>query len=222
DPGYKTETLLVVPLDLDEKRYDETRGRTVQQQLYARLTSMPGVEAVSYATVMPLGGSRYMASLFVAGEQPLPAAQMAFDASVVGPHYHETMGIEMVHGRGFTEQDRKGVPGVVVINQALARQLFGTENAVGRRVTRKTGVQDTLEVIGVTRDIKYHDLTETPVPHFDLPALQGDYDSYTNFVMRTKGSVDLIPGVRNELLNLDQSLPVREVAPLATQLNNTL
>ena len=223
DPGYQTETLLLVPLELDEKRYDESKGQLVQQQLYERLTKLPGVELVSYGTVTPLSGSRYMRSIFVQDHQPLPSEQMAFDANVVGPHYHEAMGIKMVHGRDFTEQDRQGAPAVVIINQALARRLFGEENVVGRRLSLKTGGADAVEIVGVTGDVKYHDLTESPVPHFDLPALQHGYDSYTTFVVRSRGeSAALIPAVRGELLNLDQTFPVKQIAPMSAQINNAL
>src|SRR5262245_10401800 len=223
DPGYKTETLLLVPLELDEKRYDEVKGLAVQQQLYERMTKLPGVELVSYSTLTPLGSGRYMKSIFVPGHQPQPSEQMAFDANVVGPHYHETMGIELVHGRDFSEQDRQGAPGVVIINQTLARRLFGEENVVGRQLSLKTGGAQPVEIVGVIRDVKYHDLTEPPLPHLDLPALQHGYDSYTTFVVRSRSeSTALIPAVRGELLNLDQTLPVKQIAPMSAQINNVL
>ena len=222
DPGYNAETLLVVPLDLDEKKYDEASGRVFQHHLYARLEPLPGVEALSYGLVMPLSGSRYVSSIFVQGRAPLPNEQMAFDASVVGPKYHETMGIRMAQGRGFTDQDREGAPKVIVINEALAHRLFPGESALGKKLTLKTDGPP-LEIVGITRDIKHHDLTETPLPHFDLPALQRGYDSYTNVVIRTRGPAeDLIPVVRAELLDIDPAFPVREITAVSTDIDNTL
>jgi predicted permease len=222
DPGYNAETLLVVPLELDERKYDETSGRVLQHHLYARLQTLPGVEAVSYGLVMPFSGSRYMSSIFVHGRTPLPNEQMAFDASVVGPNYHETMGIRMAQGRGFTDQDREGAPGVVIVNEALAQRLFPGESALGKKLTLQTNGAP-LEIVGITRDIKHHDLTETPLPHFDLPALQRGYDSYTNVVIRTQGPAkDLIPAVRAELLEVDPALPVQDITAVSTDIDNTL
>ena len=222
DPGYQAETLMAIPLDLDEKKYDEARGRVFQQQLYTRLAALPGVEGVSYGLVMPFSGSRYVSSIFVQERQPLPNEQMAFDASVVGPRYHETMGIELVQGRGFTEHDREGAPSVVIINEALAQRLFPGENALGRKLTLKTNGPP-LEIVGITRDVKHHELTETPVPHFDVPALQRGYDSYTNVVVRTRGpAADLIPTVRSELLALDPALPVKDISAVSADIDNTL
>jgi predicted permease len=222
DPGYNAETLLVVPLDLDEKKYDEASGRVFQHHLYARLETLPGVEAVSHGLVMPFSGSRFMSSIFVQGSAPVPNEQMAFDASVVGPNYHETMGIQMAQGRGFTDEDREGSPGVVIINEALARRLFPGGNALGQRLTTRTDGPP-MEIVGITGDVKHHELTETPVPHFDLPALQRGYDSYTNFVIRTRGpAAELIPTVRSELLELDPALSVKEISAVSTQIDNTL
>lgn len=222
EPGYNADSLLVVPLELDEKRYDEAQGRVLQHHLYARLETLPGVEAVSHGLVMPFSGSRYMSSIFVEGRQPMPNEQMAFDASVVGPGYHETMGIEIAQGRGFTDQDREGAPGVVIVNEALAQRLFPGENALGKRLTLKTN-GPALEIVGITRDVKHHELTETPLPHFDLPSLQRGYDSYTNVVIRTSGPAeDLIPTVRAELLSIDSTLPVKGIAAVSSQIDDTL
>jgi predicted permease len=222
DPGYQTERLLIVPLDLGERKYDQARGRALQQQVRERLAALPGVEAVSYGLVVPLSGSRYMISLLVAGRQPLPDEQMAFDASIVGPGYHETMGIQIAAGRGFTAQDREGAPGVVIVNEALAQRLFPDESALGQRVSLGTGAP-LLEIIGITRDGKYHDLTEAPLPHFDLPALQRGYDSYTNFVVRTEGrAADMLPSVRGALLALDASLPTEGLTTMSAQIGHAL
>jgi len=222
DPGYQTTKLLIIPLELDEKKYDESRGRVLQQQVVERLSALPGVEALSYGSVIPLSGSRYMSSIFVEGRQTLANEQMAFDASVVGPRYHETMDIKMVQGRGFTDQDRDGAQGVIIINETMAQRLFPGQNAIGQKLSLKTGTPP-LEIIGVARDIKHYDLTETPIPHFDLPALQRGYSSFTNVVLRTSGSAeDLIPPVRQELLALDPSFEVSGIKPMSAQIGNAL
>ena len=222
DPGYRTESLLVIPLQLDQKKYSEARGRALQQQVIERLTALPGVEAVSYGLVMPLSGSRFMSSLFVEGRQPLPDEQMAFDASAVGPRYHETMGIKIVEGRGFTEQDRAGAPGVVIINEAMRQRLFPDEQALGKRLEMGKGAPP-LEIIGISRDIKHHDLTETPIPHFDLAALQRGYDAYTNIVVRGRGrAVDLTSAVRAELRAADAPLTAGDIYTMSQEVGKAL
>jgi predicted permease len=132
------------------------------------------------------------------------------------------MGIRIVAGRGFTEQDRKGSPGVVIINEAMARRLFPGENALGKRVSQQTG-GPSLEIVGITADVKHHDLTEEPLPHFDLPALQRGYDAYTNVVLRVRDNpANLISAARAELVGLDPTLLVDEIRPLSVQIDYAL
>ena len=221
-PGYQSENLIIIPLELDEKKYDEAHGASFQREVFGRLENVPGVRSLSYGLVMPFSGSRYMSSIFVEGQSPLPNEQMAFDASVVGPRYHETMGIPFVEGRGFTEQDANGAPGVVVINEALAQRLFPGQSALRRRLTLKTNSPG-MEIIGITRNVKHHELTEAPLPHFDLPAMQRGYDSYTNIVMRVDGdAAKLIPDVRNVLLGLDSTLDVTDITVMSSDIDKTL
>jgi predicted permease len=163
-----------------------------------------------------------MSSLLVEGRQPMPDEQMAFDANDVGPRFHETMGIRIVAGRGFTEKDHDKAPGVVIINEALAHRLFPGEEALGKRLTLRTNTPG-LEIVGVAGDIKHHDLTEAPVPHFDLPSLQRGFGGYTNIIVRVKGrAVDSISAVRDELRSLDASLPVSDIKTMSEQIGNGL
>ena len=222
DPGFKSENLLVVPFELDDKKHDEARGQAFQQQVFERLAKLPGVEASSYGLVMPFSGSKFMGSIFVEGRPPEQNQQTAFDGSEVGPRYHETMGIKITAGRGFTEQDTANAPKVIMINEALAQRLFPGENALGRKLMRNTK-GPALEIIGITANSKHHDLTEEPLPHFDLPALQKGYGSYTNIVLRTKNDpADSVAAVRAELLSLDPSLDLSDTAPMSNQISNAL
>lgn len=222
DPGYQSAKVVTVPLDLDDRKYDAVRGKALRERLIERLRTMPGLDDVSYGMVMPLSGSRYMSTMFVVGRQPLPDEQMAFDANDVGPRYHEAMGIKILVGRGFTEQDREGAPGVVIINEAMARKLFPDEDAVGKRLQLGTGAPP-LEIVGIAANIKHHELTEEPIPHFDLPSLQKTYGSYTNLVIRTKDKAsDSISAIRDEIKAIDPSLPVSDVNTMSSQIGNAL
>ena len=222
DPGYQSQNLVTIPLELDEKKYDEVSGASFQREVFSRLSNIPGVHSLSYGLVMPFSGSRYVSSIFVEGKQPLPNEQMAFDASVVGPRYHETMGIPLLEGRGFTEQDKTGAPPVVIINEALAQRLFPNQSALGKRLRLKTNSPG-LEIIGVTRSVKHHELTENPLPHFDLPAMQRGYDSYTNVVLRVNGNAtSTIAEVRNVLLGLDPTLDVKDITLMSSLIDKTL
>jgi putative ABC transport system permease protein len=95
------------------------------------------------------------------------------------------MGIPLVAGRGFTERDNANAPGVVIVNETLARNYFPNQNPLGQRLSLGNN-KPWLEIIGVARDYRLHRLTETPVPHLDLPALQQSYGSFARLMVRTK------------------------------------
>jgi putative ABC transport system permease protein len=218
DPGYQTEHLLVVPVDLDDKKYDEAHARIFQQQVERRLKALPGIESISDGLVPPLSGGRYVSSLIADGSS-ISMAQSAFDGNTVGAGYHETMGIHIVRGRDFTTADQNG-PAVVIVNKALAARLFPGQDAVGKTVRKGPGMPP-MEVVGVAEDIKYHDLVESALPHFDV--CRQSYGSYTNFVLRTRGpAADLIPRVRAELLSLDPSLQTNQIESMAVSVGNVL
>ena len=223
DPGFRPAGVLLVPVSLPSKSYDEARGREFFRELTERLRALPGVESVSTATVTPLGGGVYTRSVTVEGYTPEPGQNIGIDSNEVGPGYHELMGIPLVQGRGFNEQDVKGAPPVAVINEAMARTYFPGQNPVGKRLWLGKGGKP-LEVVGVARDSKYHSLVESPLPHFDTPVLQDPY-AYLDVTVhvRTSGEASsLLPAVRREVKALDPQLPLTGAGTLAEELGNSL
>ena len=89
----------------------------------------------------------------------------------VTPGYVETLGIELVAGRGFGDTDAEGAAPVVVINQTLAERLWPGESPIGRLV-QQPFMPEPAEVVGVTSDGRYQFVTEEPTPFVFLPYLQ--------------------------------------------------
>jgi putative ABC transport system permease protein len=222
DPGFKPEGVLVVSLDLPSKKYNEASGGEFYRGLTERLKAMPGVEAVSSATVVPLGGGRYTRSVAVEGYQPAPGENIGLDTNDVGPGYHELMGIQIVEGRGFTERDRTGAPAVAIVNEAFAAAYFPGQSAAGRRMSLGPG-NPWIEIVGVTRNVKHHDLTAAPIPHFDLPALQRAGGLYSNIQIRTSGNPSsLIPAVRRAVKEMDPAVTELQARTLGEQVSNSI
>jgi hypothetical protein len=119
-------------------------------------------------------------------------------------------------GRGFTPADRTGTPNVVVINEAMARLYFPHQNPLGKRLNIGT-------IIGVTRDLKIHKLTEAPLPHFDLPALQHPYGGYARPMIRTASEpIALAAAVRQEVKTLNPEAAIDRVTTVSAELENSI
>jgi putative ABC transport system permease protein len=179
-------------------------------RLDARLSALPGVQAVAVTNVLPLSGGFDGNTVRVPG-RPEPAAAERLSAQVrtVSPSYFETAGLTRRAGRLFDERDRSGAPAVVVIGEALAATLWPGEEAVGRRLSV---VDTTVEVVGVVADVKHLRLEEPAPPtlYFARPQqLVAWHPRQMTFLLRTAGDpYDHAPAVRAAVRALDPLLPI--------------
>ncbi|MFN0121699.1 MAG: ABC transporter permease, partial [Blastocatellia bacterium] len=234
EPGFRTGNLLLVPLELPRTDYaaanDEAGRRAVDErnlqyftQVAERVQALPGVESVALGTITPFSDAIGKISLVIEGWQPKPGENLAVDNAGVGPGYHETLGIPLVAGRGFTEQDNAGAPGVAIVNETFARTFFPNQNAIGKRISTDLRRQKWQEIIGVTRDHRLHDLTEAPFPHLDLPLLQRPPGAFARLVVRTKVEpMSLFPAVRKEALSLNAQVALETPATLDDEVRSTM
>ena len=233
DPGFRAENLLIVPLELPRAAYaaatDEAGKRALDErnnqyftQVVERVKALPGVEAATTAWITPFMPLISKNSVVIEGWQPQPGENIAIDSTGVGPGYHETLGITLVQGRSFTERDNSNAPGVVIINEALARAYYPNQNPLGKRLSLGQG-RPWLEIIGVTRDYRLRSLTETPIPHLDLPALQRNYGSSARLVVRARlDPLVVLPAVRKEALALNPQVTIDTPTTLYDELKNTI
>jgi macrolide transport system ATP-binding/permease protein len=215
DTGYQTSQVLTARIDLAKQNYSEARGRIFQQQLIERLEAIPGVESAGFAVTLPLNDGRWENPVRREGD---PTRVQTFQ-NIVSADYFAAMNIPLLAGRQFSSHDDEHLPGVAILNQRLARILWPDENPLGHRLTFKG---QTLEVIGVVRDIKGRNLLEAPSPMFYLPLLQS-YEPITVLHLRSR----LPPGrlvalLRSTVQALDQDLPVYGIKTLDEHVTATL
>ena len=144
----------MVPLDLKLQRYDEVRGKEFQRQVVERVSTVPGVQMVSLVRDLPLGTSSGNVAVNLQGGEAGERVYLV-SANVVGPGYFQAMGIPINMGREFTAQDREGAPGVVIINETMARRYWSPENPLGQRISISGENGPFMEIVGVARDSKY-------------------------------------------------------------------
>ena len=233
DPGFHAENLLIVGCDLpraiaaasnDEasKRAATERVNQYFDQLIEQVQALPGVEAATTAKLTPFDGNIGKTSVVIEGWQAKPGENLALEYSQVGPGYHELMGIPLVAGRSFTERDNANAPGVVTVNETLARTYFPNQNPLGKRLSLGLN-KPWLEIIGVTRDHRLHSLTETPAPHLDLPALQQPYGSFVRLLVRTKlDPLTVWPTVRKAALTLNPQVTVSPPTTLDEEIKGSI
>ena len=221
DPGFNVERALTVPLNLALLRYNEAKGQTFYSDLLARVRQQPGVEDASLVRFPQLGFAFAQYQIFTEGSGA-NGEGVNTGFNIVGPNFFKTMGTPLLRGREFTEADRKGAPGTVVINETLAARLWPGADALGKRLSTTGPEGPFLEVIGVARDSKYRSLGDVARPYVYQPLLQL-YNPKMTLVVRTTGEPQaLTPILREQIRALDANLPIAEVKTYREQLDLSL
>jgi predicted permease len=208
--GFTTENLLTAKLDLGRQNYSEAQGRVFYRRLLERLGGLSGAEAVSLAQSVPLQGSSRGNSVVVDAR-----GQFNIRYNIVTPGYLDTLGIPLLLGRRFNEQDNAASPRVAIINETFARYAWPNESPVGKYFTWKDRAGDQpIEIIGVARDAKSQDLFQSP-PNIAYFPLEQKYDGGMTLHMRASTKPEqLLAATRKEIRALDPKLPVYNVKTL--------
>lgn len=192
-----------------ESYAEEPQWRTLVERLLRELRAVPGVADMAYAQVVPFqDGSNYSGGMWTDGERREARGKVFLNW--VSDRYFATMGIPLRQGRDFTTVDRVQKPSPVIVNENLARALFGEKNPVGRRVYRPRGESGTEEmvVIGVAAESRYMTLGEERALAFYQPATAGRKDR-VEFVVRTHSeAASVVAAVRQRLLRAEPTAAV--------------
>jgi putative ABC transport system permease protein len=212
DPGIDQDHLLVASTSVATGTYQgEEAVIDIYRTLDEELLSLPGVVSVARASSGPLFGG-FEPDQVYPGEEPgtegMGRQVRWFDVS---PSYFETMGISVLRGRAFTQEDDWFAPMVVVVNETLANQLWPGENPLGREIWLEMH-EGTRQVVGVVRDIPPLDPDAQVGPEMYWP--QAQYTRpVTFFILRTEvdpGSVQR--QVQDRVHSVDPDIQVRAVS----------
>jgi predicted permease len=216
DPGFSTRSGILASIDLLPAGYDAARGRQFQLNLLARVRELPGVEAASFASRVPLGfgGSSDMA-VRIDGYTPAPNEEMQVYYNRVSSDYLKTLGIRLLEGREFTDRDINGAPDVAIVNETLVRRYFAGRNPIGGRI--RAGSR-TLEIVGIARDGKYSNISETPRPFMYLAQPQW-YRPDTVLQVRTSGEPGaIVPALHSAIRAMDGDIPLFDIRTIEDHL----
>jgi putative ABC transport system permease protein len=229
-PGFRPENVLTGQVSLTRAAYEdhEERLRYVNQTL-ERLRSLPGVESAAFVAPMPFSGGNVGSDFRIEG-RPKPEPGQEPDASnrSVTAQYFQAIGIPLLKGRYFTEQDRRGgVVGVAIINETLARSYFPNEDPIGKYVShiganQNDGDPERWEIVGVVGDVRHRNLTKPAAPEIYLPYQQNSWSWGNFFVRTTKDPVALSRSFTEAVRSGDKTVPVINVRPLAQAISDTV
>ncbi|MBS1788101.1 MAG: ABC transporter permease [Acidobacteria bacterium] len=211
-PGFNPEGVVVARTTLPATRYpDIERGKAVYRQALNRIAALPGVQSVSVASNLPLTDEWQIGFRVEGGDEN---AFYTAHGSFISNDYFRAMGIPLMKGRGFTDDDRPdGVP-VIVVNETMARRFWPGQEAIGKRI-RWGGwnPQGWLTIVGVATDVKLSSLEAESEPTVYMPTFQiSRLRREALFIARTSADPsDLATALRREINAVDADLPVYDI-----------
>ncbi|HEY9404508.1 MAG TPA: ABC transporter permease [Pyrinomonadaceae bacterium] len=208
NPGFDADKLLVMSYNVGLQGYDEAKGKVFNRELIERVSNLPGVTSASLAESIPLGGSSNQLKIEVEGYQLKPNETLSIDYNTVGKEYFKTMGIPVLKGRDFNDQDREGAEGSVIVNETMAKRLWPGVDPIGKRLKPLGSTKPYLQVVGVAKNGKYRRLKEDPLSFMYL-ALDRSYSPGVSLYVRTAGDPqNSLETVRQAVQTMDKNLPV--------------
>jgi predicted permease len=228
DPGFRPEH--VVLLDVRDETpgssygtVDTSAAKAHRAVLYQTLTddlnALPGVRSASVSWLGLFSANDLWLPL-VDPSRPEDRAQGHVD--YVSSRYFETMGMQILRGRGFSQHDREGTERVAVVNETLARVRFGGGEALGRRLALDhSGERDRpFTVVGIVRDSKYNDVREVKAePMIWIPISQAPY-RISSVALRVESGAGGAAArhAAGALRAIDRNLMVRRVTTLSAEI----
>jgi putative ABC transport system permease protein len=216
--GYRTDHVLTMRLDFPSFEF-KTQEESVNfvRQLLVQTRALPGVENATAALFAPLGGGRGEMEFTPPGA---PESQkMRADFSAVTPGYFDSLGIPIIAGRDFTGQDQKNSTPVYIVNQALARRVFGNESPIGKRLSQgKDKNKNTIwaMIVGEVADTRDQGASLASQPEIYNP-----YEQYAqgenpgggvSLIVHTKTDpASLAQAVKQRVWSLEKDQPVTDV-----------
>src|SRR5262249_25330095 len=218
DLGFQTDNTVTMAVDLPPSLYTTSaQAMNYLDRALNKIRTVPGVRLTAATHAVPLGnGLHIRGDLTVEG---LPVQPRSWTAKlVVSPDYFQTLGIPLRRGRVFSGQDTQQAPGVVIISESLARDIWPDVDALGRRINVGFRGEAPREIVGVVGDTKQDELTGNSLaiyqPYQQVARLWQISTMY--FVVQAdRNPAVLGTDLRAALQDVDSDLPVYDVKPMS-------
>ncbi len=217
NPGFDQANVDVVMLDLSLAGYSDETGPGFVRELATRTAAQSRVSSVALAADLPLDGGRMGFGGLRTPGLPRANGDISFDAdwNTVSPGVFKTLNLRLVRGRDFTDADVASAPGVAIVNQTMARQIWGDGDPIGRTIEanydRDAGWIP-VTIVGVAADARLMALDQAANPYIYVPLAQRYTPRMSLLVKHTGGTT--IPEMRALIRQMNPNLPVSQALPM--------
>jgi len=225
DPGFDPRNVIAMTISTKGTREADPAVRPAFfAQALERVRAVPGVESVGYINHLPLIGDRWGFSFSIEGRPtPKPGESPTATYRVVSPGYFRAMRIPILSGRDISDEDRAGAPGVIVINEYMAKTHWPGENPIGKRIS--TSGLPYVTIVGVVKNTAVERWGAPPEEEFYFPFAQTPYatskaDHYSGMTLVARiacgsgaqcDASSLATPIVNAIRGIDRNVPISTV-----------
>ena len=213
NPGFSAENVLTMQLNLPELRYPEREQINAYiYELLERVQTLPGVLKAGTTSVLPLAGNYTDTGFLIEGQSEDTAKDQGVWFQMISKDYLQTLGIPLLRGRYFGDQDGAEASRVLIVSESFAKRYFPKGDAIGKRLNFNNPAKPLWrEIIGIAADVKQFGLDrETPVALY-FHQKQSASPFVTLAVRTTKDPLNLANEIRSQVWSLDKNLAVSNV-----------
>lgn len=215
DPGFHAERVLTMRVSLPDETYSKPEQvRAFYREIMRRIDQLPGVQTAGATAALPLSGmggsgTTTIDTQAVSTDQRTPEA----DWRPVTPDYFKAMGIQVLRGRGFTENDSETGAPVAVVDDTLARNFFPGQDAVGKRLHLggMGSKRPWMTIVGVVSHVHYRALEAPSRVQVYWPEAQRPYNTMSLAIRTSVDPLSLATAVRQQILAVDPNQPVYQI-----------
>ena len=223
-PGLQPQNLLTAKLTLPTDKYKDAESAIrFYQQVLERVKNLPGVESAALISHLPIEERGFNGNISVADKTYPPNEGPLVEYRVISDDYFRTAGIPLLRGRVFSKHEDDDTRAVVVINDAMAKQVWPGEDPIGKQITDDPKAT----VIGVVGNVKNWGLLQQPVPEMYAPYAMKDFwpDMRWNLRLLVRTTMDsntIAAAVRREVQAVDPAQPIYAVQGMSLVIENTV
>ena len=223
-PGLQPQNLLTAKLTLPTDKYKDAESAIrFYQQVLERVKNLPGVESAALISHLPIEERGFNGNISVADKTYPPNEGPLVEYRVISDDYFRTAGIPLLRGRVFSKHEGDDTRAVVVINDAMAKQVWPGEDPIGKQITDDPKAT----VIGVVGNVKNWGLLQQPVPEMYAPYAMKDFwpDMRWNLRLLVRTTMDsntIAAAVRREVQAVDPAQPIYAVQGMSLVIENTV